>query len=136
MARAAGAEAGFIGHTTLGTGVPAGQVSRHAFDAVVRFEGKLMTAEVSRDRLARFLAHANQDRPTPFDRRSGDFVYGEQIARPGKRDPTRIVTTDWCATNQAEYFGVSDLAFTEVRDLRVKSVAAKGLLAPLAAPSP
>ncbi len=135
MARAAGADAGFIGHTTLGTGLPAGPVSRHAFDAVVRFEGKLMAAEVPRDRLARFLARANQDRPTPFDQRSGDFVYGERIRRTGGRGPARIVTTDWCAANQAEYFGVSDLAFTEVPDLRVKSVAAQGLLAPLAAPS-
>ena len=128
MAAAAGAEAGFIGHTTLGTGLPAGPVSRHAFDAVVRFEGKLMTAQVSRERLAAFMARSNQDRPMPFDQRNGDFLYGEIIARRAG-STVRIVTTDWNATNQAEYFGVSDLAFTETPGLKLKAVAAKALLA-------
>ncbi len=126
MARAAKADAGFIGHTTLGAGLPAGPVSRHAFDAVVRFEGKLMVAEVTRERLAGFLARANQDRPMPLAERNGDFLYGTEAAAPGAT--ARIVTTDWNATNQAEYFGVSDLAFREVPDLRLKAVAAKALL--------
>ncbi|CAN7144492.1 metallophosphoesterase [Phenylobacterium sp. LjRoot164] len=127
MAKAAGAEAGFIGHTTLGTGLPAGPVSRHAFDAVVRFEGKLMVAEVSRERLAGFMARANQDRPMPLDQRNGDFLYGEQVAAP-TGDTVHIATTDWNATNQAEYFGAKDLAFREIDGLRLKAVAAKGLL--------
>ncbi|MET3528212.1 metallophosphoesterase [Phenylobacterium koreense] len=127
MAAATGAHAGFIGHTTLGTGLPAGPVSRHAFDAVVRFEGKFMIAEVSRERLAAFMARSNQDRPMPLDHRNGDFLYGDTIAR--RAGPlVRIVTTDWCASNQAEYFGVSDLVFREIPDLRLKPVAAKALL--------
>ncbi len=128
MARASEADAGFIGHTTLGTGLPSGPVSRFAFDAVVRFEGKLMVAEVSRERLAGFIARANQDRPMPLDQRSGDFLYGETL-RPADGRLARIVTTDWCASNQAEYFGATDLAFSEVPDVRLKSVAAKSLLA-------
>lgn len=127
MARAAGAEAGFIGHTTLGTGLPAGPVTRYAFDAVVRFDGKLMVAEVSPERLASFMTRANQDRPMPLAERSGDFVYGAASDVAGK--PTvRLVTTDWCAMNQAEYFGATDLVFTEVPDARVKAAAAAGLL--------
>lgn len=128
MAQATNADAGFIGHTTLGAGLPAGQVSRYAFDAVVRFEGKLMVAEVSRERLARFFKRANQDRPMPFEKRNGDFLYAQSVG-PQSGAPARIVTTDWCAANQAEYFGVADLAFSEIPDLRLKPVAAKALLA-------
>ena len=127
MARAAGADAGFIGHTTLGTGLPAGPVSRHAFDAVVRFEGKLMVAEVSRERLAGFMARANQDRPMPLADRNGDFLYAAVLAEPAG-ESVRIATTDWNATNQAEYFGAKDLAFREIEGLRLKTVAAKALL--------
>ena len=122
MARAAGAQAGFIGHTTLGAGLPDGPVSRYAFDAIVRFDGKLMVAEVTPERLAQLMRRANQDRPIPFADRLGDFVYGATLDAPAT-GPIRIVTNDWCATNQSEYFGVTDLAFTEVPDLRVKTVA-------------
>ena len=127
MASATGADAGFIGHTTLGTGLPSGPVSRYAFDAVVRFEGKLMIAKVSREQLAQFLSRANQDRAMPLDQRNGDFLYAETISRSAK-PVLSIVTTDWCASNQAEYFGVSDLAFSEVEGMRLKAVAAKALL--------
>lgn len=127
MAKAAGADAGFIGHTTLGTGLPAGPVSRHAFDAVVRFEGTLMVAEVPRERLAKFLARANQDRQMPLDQRNGDFLYAEQVGTPAG-DSVRIATTDWNATNQGEYFGARDLDFREIEGLRLKAVAAQGLL--------
>ena len=127
MARAAGADAGFIGHTTLGTGLPAGPVSRYAFDAVVRFDGKLMMAEVPAERLADLMTRANQDRPMPLAERNGDFVYGAASDVEGKAK-VRLVTTDWCALNQAEYFGVSDLVFSEVAEARVKAVAAAGLL--------
>ncbi len=128
MARASGAEAGFIGHTTLGTGLPAGPLSRFTFDAVVRFEGKLMVAEVPRDQLARFLERANQDRPMPLDQRNGDFLYAQTLT-PAAGKLARIVTTDWCASNQAEYFGATGLVFSELPDLRLKAVAAKAMLA-------
>ncbi len=127
MARAAGAEAGFIGHTTLGTGLPAGPVTRYDFDAVVRFDGKLMMAETTPERLAGFMARANQDRPMLLAERSGDFLYGAAEGLDGKTT-VRLVTTDWCALNQAEYFGVSDLVFSEAPEFRVKAVAAAGLL--------
>ena len=71
---------------------------------IVRFEGKLMVAEVSRKRLAGFMERANQDRPMPLDQRNGDFLYAKTITSAAG-EVVRIVTTDWCASNQAEYFG-------------------------------
>ena len=127
LAQAAGAEAGFIGHTTLGTGLPAGPVTRYDFDAVVRFDGKLMVAETTPERLAGFMARANQDRPMPLTARSGDFLYGAADGVQG-RASVRLVTTDWCAMNQAEYFGVTDLLFSEVPAAKVKATAVAGLL--------
>ncbi|MFK0297896.1 metallophosphoesterase [Brevundimonas sp. NPDC090276] len=127
MARAAGVEAGFIGHTTLGTGLPAGPVTRYDFDAVVRFDGKLMVAEIAVDRLAGLMARANQDRAMPLAERNGDFVYGAAGDVTG-RATVRLVTTDWCAMNQAEYFGVNDLVFSPVPEVGVKAVAVSGLL--------
>jgi len=129
MAQAADADAGFIGHTTLGTGLPVGAVTRYAFDAVVRFDGKLMVAEVPSVQLESFLACANQDRPMPLAERSGDFLYGAASGVVGN-DRARVVTTDWCALNQAEYFGTTDLVFAEVPGARVKATAVARLLGP------
>lgn len=109
MAVAAGADAGFIGHTTLGTGLPAGPVNRYIFDSIVRFDGKLMVAEVPRSQFDGFMSRANQDRPMPLSERSGDFLYA--AGRVETNSVVRIATTDWCATNQSEYFGTTDLHF-------------------------
>ena len=97
------------------------------FDSIVRFDGRLMTAEVSRGQLAGFMARANQDRPIPLEQRTGDFLYGA-VAAGSQGATARIVTTDWCATNQAEYFGTTSLAFTQVADLEVKPVALSALI--------
>ena len=124
LARAAGADAGFIGHTTLGTGAPAGPVSRYIFDSIVRFDGKLMAATVSRSRFDAFSARANQDRPMPLADRNGDFLYASGAANG---DQVRIATTDWCAANQREYFQTADLDFEEVAAPSIKTIAAAAL---------
>ncbi len=126
LAHAAGGDAGFIGHTTLGTGVPAGPVSRYDFDSVVRFDGQLMIATVSRTQLERVMARANQDRAMPLADRSGDFLYA--ATGSSRADHVRIATTDWCATNQEEYFGMTDLRFKPIADTTVKRAAAAALL--------
>ena len=97
------------------------------FDSIVRFDGRLMTAEAPRAQLEDFMARANQDRPIPLDQRTGDFLYGA-LATGSQGATARIVTTDWCATNQAEYFGTTSLAFTEVADLKVKPIALSALI--------
>ncbi|MDO5603542.1 MAG: metallophosphoesterase [Paracoccus sp. (in: a-proteobacteria)] len=113
LAAAGNGDAGFIGHTSFGAGLPAGAVSRYEFDGSVRFDGKLMAAEVSPEVLAEIMARANQVGDFPLAQRSGDFLYA--APQPGDARPFwRIVTNDWSARNQASYFGREDLEFTEI----------------------
>lgn len=127
MARAAGADAGFIGHTTLGTGLTAGPISQFMFDAIVRFDGKLMVAEVTQAQFASIMNRANQDRDMPLAQRGGDFVYG--AGQPAADQAViRIATNDWNALNQAEYFGTTNLKFTEVASPGIKAISVKALL--------
>ena len=125
MARAAGAHAGFIGHTTLGNAAPAGPVSRYVFDSIVRFDGALMTTEVTPAQLQVFISRSNQDHSVALTARTGDFLYASSA--PPRRGPIRIVTTDWCATNQQKYFGTEDLVFEQSPGVTLKSVAASAL---------
>ena len=127
LATAANTDIGFIGHTTLGTGVQAGPVSQFAFDAIVRFDGKLMMAEVSPDKLRLILQRANQDRPLPLAERTGDFAYASAIEMVPDR-PIRMATNDWCAMNQHEYFGTTDLVFVEVPSPGIKAIGRAALL--------
>jgi len=113
LAEATGADVGFIGHTTFGTGLPSGEVTKYVFDSVVRFEGKLVTAEVDRATLDAILARANQDGDIPLSARTGDFLYAAPIELADKAT-YKLVTNDWSATNQKSYFGREDLAFTEL----------------------
>ena len=125
MARATGAHAGFVGHTTLGAAAPVGPVNRYVFDSIVRFDGALMTAEVTRAQFETFMTRSNQDHPLALSARTGDFLYASGSA--SRHDPIRIVTTDWCATNQQKYFGVDDLVFQAAPGLTLKAVAASAL---------
>ena len=59
LREAAGADAAFIGNTTFGAGLPGGAVTREEFDACVRFDGTIFTAEVDGARLRQLLAAAN-----------------------------------------------------------------------------
>lgn len=127
MAKAADADVGFMGHTTLGMGLPAGDLSRYAYDSVVRFDGRIVKAQVDAATLADILTRTDQDRGFPFDRLTGDFAYAGGATRSDKARLT-LVTTDWCAGRQHEYFGRDDLVFSET-DLKVKPSILAGLAA-------
>lgn len=117
----AGVDAAFIGNTTFGGGLPAGDVTREAFDAFVRFDGAIFVAEVDGRRLRQLLAAANQGPGTPFAERRGEFNFA---AGPAETDPARtyrIATTDWGARNTDRYFGEPAIAWTERTGLRLKA---------------
>ena len=125
MADAAGADVGFVNHTTLGTGLPRGDISKYQLDAVLRFDGKLMAAEIDAAALAALAARVNQDGDVPLSERTGDFLYAAPAA--AERGAYRIVANDWAARNQKAYFGREDLAFTELPGLTLKALVAASL---------
>ena len=127
MAEVAGTDMGLIGHTTLGTGLQAGPVQQFDFDAVVRFDGKLMTAMITHEQLALILKRVNQDRPMSLSDRTGDFAYASE-APPSGTSVISIATNDWCAMNQHEYFGTTDIVFTEAPSAGIKAISAAVLL--------
>lgn len=123
---AAHADAAMIGGTTFGAGLPAGPVSRFAFDACVRFDGPLFVAEVDGVWLKKLLARTNQG-PTPWAERAGKI--SSPPARPrivGTRR-YRFVTSDWAVKNAKNYFGDDAPAFTELPALKLKAAVRRAL---------
>ncbi len=130
LCTAAGVDAAFIGNTTFGGGLPAGDVTRLQFDACVRFDGAIFTPEVDGARLAQLLAAANLTPATPFAQRRGEFNFA---AGPDTIDPQstyRIATTDWGARNTDRYFGAPAIAWHEQPGLRLKAAVLAALAAP------
>ncbi len=118
---AAGVDAAFIGNTTFGAGLPAGDVTREQFDACVRFDGTIFTAEVSGARLRELLAAANFGPDTPFERRRGEFSFAAGPADIAPDKTYRVATTDWGAKNTARYFGEPAIQWQEQPGLRLKA---------------
>lgn len=124
---AAGADAAMIGGTTFGAGLPAGDVSRFALDACVRFDGALFLAEVDGVWLQKLMARANQGPDTPFAERAGENLVA---VAPATIEPTRkyrFVTSDWVAKNARGYFGADAPAFVEQPDLKLKAAVIRAL---------
>ena len=127
--RAAGADAAAIGGTTFGAGLPAGEVSRFALDACVRFDGTLFVCELNGVQLQKIVGQANQGPDTPFAERTGENLV---MAAPATLDPEKryhLVTTDWGVRNAKNYFGDVVLTFVERPEMKLKA-AAIGALAP------
>jgi 5'-nucleotidase/UDP-sugar diphosphatase len=123
LRHAAAVDAAFIGNTTFGAGLPEGDVTKEQFDACIRFDGPIFTAEVTGARLRALLAAANLGPETPFEERRGEFSFaaGPEHLDPGKT--YRIATTDWGAKNSARYFGEPAIVWEEHPGLRLKAAA-------------
>ena len=127
VARAASADAAFIGNTTFGAGLPAGDVTRETLDACVRFDGAIFTGEVDGAQLRILLAAANQGPDTNWTDRRGDFVFGAGLAEvvPGRR--YRIAVDNWVAHNARKYLGTDAIKLTEQPSLFLKTIATAAL---------
>jgi 2',3'-cyclic-nucleotide 2'-phosphodiesterase (5'-nucleotidase family) len=117
----AGVDAAAIGATTFGAGLPAGDVSRFALDACVRFDGTVFVGEIDGARLRRLLARANPGPDTPLAERDGEnlVVVAPSSIEPGRR--YRLATTDWAARHAVQYFGDAPPALVEKPELKVKA---------------
>jgi len=122
LRRAIGVDATFIGNTTFGGGLPAGDVTRAAFDDCVRFDGRIFTTTVDGERLRRLLAAANQDANTPFAQRQGEFNVADGPASIDDAKTYRIATTDWGAKNSARYFGEPAIEWREQSGPTLKAI--------------
>jgi 2',3'-cyclic-nucleotide 2'-phosphodiesterase (5'-nucleotidase family) len=128
---AAQADAALIGGTTFGAGLPAGEVSRFAFDACVRFDGTLFVAELDGAQLRRILARSNQGPDTPFAARGGENLVAVSLplAEIVAGRTYRLVTTDWVAKNPATYLGDDPPALVEQAELKLKAAVLAALQA-------
>lgn len=118
---AARADVAVVGATTFGAGLPAGDVTRYAFDACVRFDGTLFVGEISGAELKKLLARANQGPDTPFEARAGENLIA---VAPDAIDESRryaLVTSDWAAKNARQYFGENPPALAERPELKLKA---------------
>jgi 2',3'-cyclic-nucleotide 2'-phosphodiesterase (5'-nucleotidase family) len=129
--RAAGADCALVGATTFGAGLPAGEVSRFALDACVRFDGPLFTAEVEGAWLQQLLARCNQGPDTPWANRAGENLVAAAPAEiiPSRR--YRFVTTDWVAKNAKNYLGENPPTLVEQPALKLKGAVMRALHSPL-----
>lgn len=121
--RAAKGDVALVGGTTFGAGLPAGEVSRFAFDAFVRFDGPLFAAEIEGAHLQRILEKCNQTPDTPIAARAGENLIAVTAPDvkivPGRT--YRFVTTDWVAKNAAKYLGENPPALAEVAGVKLKA---------------
>jgi len=124
---AAGADAAAIGGTTFGAGLPAGDVSRFALDACVRFDGTLFVGEVDGVQLKKILARSNQGPDTPFAEREGENLIAAAPATIEAGRRYRLVTSDWGARNGKAYFGDAAPVFTERPELKLKAAVIRAL---------
>ena len=104
VASRAKVDAAFIGNTTFGGGLPAGDVTRPAFDSCARFDGpSSRRRSVARDcepcwpRRTRMPIHRSPAR--------GEFNIADGPPTIDDAKTYRIATTDWGARNTSRYFG-------------------------------
>jgi len=116
------ADVALFNHSSFGSGLAKGPLPRYRFDQFMRFENKLMVANVDGATLNKILAKANQQQLTDIEKMSGDFVYANIIS-PDLGKTYRIVTTDWVArpTHQMDYLGVA-VDFQVVPDTSIKGL--------------
>ncbi|MDP3414462.1 metallophosphoesterase [Falsiroseomonas sp.] len=123
LARATGSQAGLLGHTGFGTGLPGGPVRRLDFDAFLRFDGPVFRAAADLTALASMAPRLNQDESLPLAGRIGDYAYIDSLPR----HPGRLASNGWVRMNAAHFLGTEALQFDPVPNLALKPLVARAL---------
>lgn len=122
-----GADAAFLNHTSFGSGLKKGPLAKYLFDQFMRFDNKVMLAEVDAKTLQAILEKCNQHEKEDIYKRSGDFLYTGKI-KPKEGKTYKIVTSSWAALdfNQEKYFG-QKIKFTQIPELTTKGIITESL---------
>jgi len=123
LARATGSQAGLLGHTGFGTGLPGGPVRRLDFDAFLRFDGPVFRAPADLAALAAMAPRLNQDEALPLAGRIGDYAYVNSLPR----HPGLLASNSWVRMNAAHFLGTEALHFDPVPNLALKPLVAGAL---------
>lgn len=122
------ADVALLNHTSFGSSLEQGPLSRYRFDEFIRFDNDVMVIDVDADTLATILSRANLDEDTPLEARVGDFVYATPVTvEPGRT--YRLVTSSWVALdfNQPLFLGVDGLVFEHLEGVTTKGIIAAAL---------
>lgn len=124
LRQATGADIAALNHTSFGAGFKAGNVTRSEYNEFLRFDNKVVQAQIDAQTLEGLLRLANQDQGKPFEERTGDFVYATQL-KPEAGKTYTLTTTDFLTSpeNQRRFFGRDGIEFRVLPD-----VTSKGLL--------
>ena len=120
------ADLALVNHTSFGSGLPEGVVSRYAFSTFVRFDNRLVEANLPGVDIKKIIEHSQQEGDTPLGRRQGAVLF-TATPRTHFEDHTeyRFVTSDWVAleANQKGYLGLPHtVSFSPVAEFTVRSV--------------
>jgi 5'-nucleotidase / UDP-sugar diphosphatase len=120
--KATGGDVAFLNHTSFGSGLAQGPLSRYRYNQFMRFDNNVMTATVDGETLSSILSLCNQQDQKDIHKRSGDFLYAGTIDVDESKTYT-IVTSSWVALdfNQMKYLGIN-LEFTQIPDITTKGL--------------
>ena len=125
LATATGSQAGLLGHTGFGTGLPAGPVRRLDFDAFLRFDGPVFRAEADAAALAAMAPRLNQDSATSLAARIGDFCHAD----PWPAGPGPLASNGWVRLHAGRFLGDPAPDFAPVPGLMLKPLVEAALRA-------
>lgn len=121
---ATGADVAVANHTTYGSALPAGPLSKYRFDEFMRFDNDVVYVDVDGATLATILSSSNQDENTPVEARNGDFIYATPLDGIDPERTYRLVTSSFVALdfNQGPLLNVEGLEFTTIEGVTTKGI--------------